>query len=108
MEKTWKPRAAGILCTISGIIGLIVGIGFILLVLILMGYPPQAPSIDLDLLPLVGYFIAIIIAIVGGQYALKRRSWGWALAGAICALVPVVIPGILAIIFVVKGRREFK
>ena len=48
--------------------------------------------------------------IVGGIFALRRRVWGLALAGAICAfLVPAgFILGILAIIFVAMGKREFE
>ena len=76
-------------------------------------------------------------AIVGGICALRRRIWGLALAGSIAALIapvipmavllviaswparspvifaillssPLGIPGILAIIFVIKGKGEFK
>ena len=50
-----------------------------------------------------------VVAIVGGVFALQRKIWGLALAGAICALIvpPGVILGILSIIFVAMGRREF-
>lgn len=48
-----------------------------------------------------------IVAIVGGISAIRRKSYGLSLAGAICAL-PSVILGILAIIFVSPSRREFK
>jgi hypothetical protein len=49
-----------------------------------------------------------IVAIVGGIYALLRKIWGLALAGSICALIgPWFILGILAIIFVSLGKREF-
>ena len=48
-----------------------------------------------------------IIAIVGGVSALRRRSFGLSLAGAICA-IPSVIFGILAVIFVALGKREFE
>jgi hypothetical protein len=47
-----------------------------------------------------------IIAIAGGVSALRRKSFGLSLAGAICAL-PSNILGILAIIFVSLGKREF-
>ena len=47
-----------------------------------------------------------IIAIVGGISALRRKSFGLSLAGAICAL-PSVPLGILAVIFVALGKREF-
>jgi len=50
------------------------------------------------------------VAIAGGIYALKRRVWGLAFAGAICAFLipPPFVLGILAIIFVVMGKGEFE
>ena len=136
MERTWKPTTAGILCIIAGIIGVIPGIVIMADSSIgMLG----APSIVLG-----------IIAIIGGINALRRRGWGMALAGSICALFgpagflwifgllivryadmvpglqppPIidtffsssyflfsagsVILGILAIIFVIMGKREFK
>ena len=47
-----------------------------------------------------------IIAIVGGVSAISRRSFGLSLAGAICALISGLM-GILAVIFVALGKREF-
>ena len=48
-----------------------------------------------------------ILAIVGGISAIRRKRFGLSLAGAICTL-PSTILGILAIIFVVLGKREFR
>ncbi|HEU66009.1 MAG TPA: hypothetical protein ENN57_05010 [Chloroflexi bacterium] len=48
-----------------------------------------------------------IIAIIGGISAIRRKNFGLALAGAICTL-PSGILGILAIIFVALGKREFQ
>lgn len=48
-----------------------------------------------------------IVAVVGGVSAIRRKSVGLSLAGAICAL-PSVFVGILAVIFVALGKREFK
>ncbi len=48
-----------------------------------------------------------IIAIAGGVSAIKRKSFGLSLAGAICAL-PSGVLGILAIIFVSLGKGEFE
>ena len=47
-----------------------------------------------------------IIAIAGGVSAIRRKSFGLSLAGAICALLSVPL-GILAVIFVSLGKREF-
>ena len=48
-----------------------------------------------------------IIAIAGGVSAVRRKSFGLSLAGAICALIPLNLLGLLAVIFVSLGKREF-
>ncbi len=48
-----------------------------------------------------------ILAVVGGISARRRKRFGLSLAGAICA-VPSHILGILAVIFVALGKREFR
>jgi hypothetical protein len=55
----------------------------------------------------VPIFALGIVAIVGGVSALRRRSFGLSLAGAICAL-PFVPLGILALIFVSVSSKEFE
>ena len=56
----------------------------------------------------IAFLVLGIIAIVGGVSALRRKSFGLSLAGAICALPsPSCILGILAVIFVSLGKREF-
>ena len=51
--------------------------------------------------------VLAIVAIVGGISAIRRKRFGVSLAGAICAL-PSMTWGVLAVIFVVLGKREFK
>ncbi len=48
-----------------------------------------------------------IIAIVGGIWALRRRSFGLSLAGAVCIL-PLGILGIVAIVCIALAKREFE
>ena len=48
-----------------------------------------------------------IVAIIGGVYALRRKSFAISLAGAVCAL-PTVILGILAIVFISLSKGEFE
>ncbi|MGP8080331.1 MAG: hypothetical protein ACLPVI_07455 [Dehalococcoidales bacterium] len=48
-----------------------------------------------------------IMSIIGGIFAIMRKAWGVALAGAITALYPYGVFGILAIIFVAMGKPEF-
>ena len=108
MEKTWKPTTAGILSIVAGVPAAIGGltVGIVGGTMAWWDFP-LAPRI----LAAVGVPMLIlgIVAIVGGIYALKRKVWGLALAGAICALLsPAFILGILAIIFVVMAKGEFE
>jgi len=59
--------------------------------------------------PLLGGLLCAlgIVAVVGGISAIRRKSFGLSLAGAICALLSV-FSGILAVIFVALGKREFR
>ena len=80
----------------------------------LLGFLGLEPGFEMPAMPIwfiivVAVFaIAGIIAIIGGIFAIKRRSFGLSLAGAICAFVPVNTLGILAVIFVSLGKREFE
>ncbi len=47
-----------------------------------------------------------IVAIVGGVSAIRRKWFGLSMAGAV-GVLPSVILGILAVIFVALGKREF-
>jgi len=103
MGKTWKSTAAGILTICGGIPG------------ITFGRTIVATGEAWQLIPAMaaigGGLIALgAVALVGGICALRRRMWGLALAGAICALFPlVVVPvGVLAIVFVSLGKKEFE
>ena len=104
MERTWKPTVGGILAIIGGAIGTILGLVFATVGSI--GWFFGVPWVSAIGAPLI---ILGIIAIVGGTYALRRRIWGLALAGSICALIgPWGLLGLLAIIFVILGKGEFE
>jgi hypothetical protein len=108
MEKTWKPTVGGILAIIAGAISVIFCIVVVVFGRIIgaffgfevvWGWSTFA-------IPLI---ILGTIAIVGGIFALKRKIWWLALVGAICAIIgPAGILGILAIIFVIMGKGEFR
>ena len=104
MQETWKPTVGGILAIFGGAIEMIFGI--VVAAVGSIGWFFGMPWFSAIGAPLI---ILGIIAIVGGIYALKRRIWGLALAGSICALVgPWGLLGILSIIFVSLGKREFE
>ena len=58
---------------------------------------------------IVGLAICVfgLLAVIGGISAVRRKRFGLSLTGAICA-VPTVILGILAVVFVATGKREFR
>lgn len=107
--KTWKPTAAGALSIIGGAFLLAWGLGHVI----------RAESVAGTLtrwqFGIVGVILGLI-AIAGGIFAIRRRVWGLALAGAICALFPfhpygsliwTPVFGILAIVFVALSKNEF-
>lgn len=104
MTKTWKPTTAGILSIISGASGIILG---------LLAFA-RADDVVRNMrhvrLDIVGFLLLVlgIIAVAGGIFALLRKVWGFALAGAICAIFsPGWALGILATIFVSISKNEF-
>jgi len=110
VEQTWKPTTAGILSIICGAWGVTIGAVVAMLggsITCMVGVPFTARILGLIGFPMIALGI---VAIVGGVYALRRRVWGLALAGAICAFLvpPPFVLGILAIIFVAMGKGEFE
>jgi hypothetical protein len=97
--KTWKPVAAGILSILSGAFA----VWYRSSELVRVGSSP------------VGIVLGTV-AIAGGIFAIRRKVWGLALAGAVCAIVPphpwgslIWTPalGILAVVLVVLSKSEF-
>ena len=50
----------------------------------------------------------------GGICALRKKAWGWAFSGAICSMIAMgfyhvlfALPGLLAVIFLLKRKGEF-
>ena len=108
MEKTWKPTTAGILSIVAGAGQVIGGISFGVIggsIARLSAIPGVGSIFHAIAIPII---ILGIVAIVGGVYALRRRIWGLALAGSICALIGPWLLGIPAIIFVAMGKNEFE
>ena len=106
MEKTWRGTWGGILAIIGGCFGIGVG-AYVATIGTLAGAFAALPGFEW-IGAIGGGLLALgIIALIGGIITLKRKAWGFALTGAICALFPIVPLGILAIIFVLMGRREF-
>jgi hypothetical protein len=104
MERTWKGTTAGILTIIGGIIGIAAGAIF---ATIGSAFMLGIPGLEL-MAGIGGGIIALgVIALIGGIFTLRRKSWGFGLAGAILALFPIIPLGVLAIIFVSMAKSEF-
>ncbi len=112
MQKQWKATTAGILSIIVGTWGVMAGV---ILTVITSAYPPAwillTPFQTVILNRLSPLAAALgLVAILGGVFAVRRRKWGLALAGAICAAMipPPFFLGALAVILVAVGRDEFE
>jgi membrane protease YdiL (CAAX protease family) len=115
MQRTWKPTAAGILCIIAAVICIAFAILAVLFIgvfqlLWIFGASPgqELPGTGHVNGILIGGGIVSMIAIAGAVCSFKRKLWGLALAGSICALVGFVVLGVLAIVFISSSRSEFK
>jgi len=99
MERSWKPLVAGILDIVLAPFVLSQALGGAL-----QGHLMEGQII------FWGCAIVGIVAIVGGVFALRRRIWGLALAGSICASISLFTwyLGVAAIIFTVLAKKEFK
>jgi len=102
-QKTALPMTAGILSIVAGALGLISGISTVAL----------AATRATDILFAFGLagipsIVFGVVAIVGGYFALQRRTWGMALVGAIFALLSTWGLGVLAIIFTAISKGEFE
>ena len=117
--------AGGILSIIVGAFEVIGGVMMVALVSLSIPLRPWLPSLlpgvpgfwrehswaVMPIWPMIimgGILLVLgIVAIVGGVSAVRRKSFGLSLAGAICALIPINLLGLLAVIFVSLGKREF-
>jgi hypothetical protein len=53
------------------------------------------------------FVLGILLSLIGGFFALKRKVWILALIGSLGALICVPLLGIAAIVFTVKDRHRF-
>jgi hypothetical protein len=107
------PVTAGILSIIAGGFSLL---GTIFLVLAFTAYyaVDGVPGLEYPI-SVVGtaifapFFLLSIVAIAGGIFALKRKFWGLALAGAICAVLTILAwpLGTAAIVLLALSKHEF-
>jgi uncharacterized membrane protein HdeD (DUF308 family) len=117
-----NAKVGGILSIVSGAFGILLGAVYVLMIFMFnfmitsisqQPMDPEFPQLFFQTMAIVygaiGFFLALIgaLAIVGGAFALKRKNWPLALAGAIAGTVTFFPCGIPAVIFVSLGKEEF-
>ena len=109
--ETNRARLGGVLTLVAGIVGLVSGIMFMLTgenIEIALTFPVTVAA--LNGLPTL---ILGIIALAGGAVAMRKKAFGFAIAGAVLSIVAtfnlgiVIILGILGVIFIAMGKSEF-
>ena len=114
MEKTSKPTVAGVLNIITGALGIIgaistfIGFGVVSGAMgIPTGYIPEfVPGIVLG--TAIFALIISLLALVGGIFAVKRKQWGWTLAGSIAAIFVFLPLGIASTVLAAQSKNEFE
>jgi hypothetical protein len=113
-ERPWKAVAGGVLNIIAGSLHLSgwLAVRAILNKLIATGYlggdKPfiSATNVSKLVMPLL---VMAVIAIIGGIFALNKKFWGIALAGAICAIFSPAtwILGVASTVIISIAKHEF-
>jgi hypothetical protein len=118
---TNHARVGGILTIVAGAFG-VLGLFWALLMVLMMRlmfstpdfyygepFPTDFFTFMMIFYSIMGLFVALIgvLGIVGGVFALKKKRWGMALAGAIAGSITFLPCGVPAIIFVVLAKPEF-
>jgi VIT1/CCC1 family predicted Fe2+/Mn2+ transporter len=95
-----------VLNLVSGFLSLI---GAIFLVFPVLVYKVVDDSFLDPIFLTVAILFAVIgiLGLMGGISALRRKTWGLALAGSIASIFPCVLLGIAAVILTALSRDEF-
>lgn len=110
-EKTWKPVVGGTLALVAGYTNILLGImawigGFKGVTFLGLASATSGFGVGLGIVLVV----LGLISVIGGIYALSRRGYPAALIGSVAALFPspAMIPGVLSLLSVGLGRKEFQ
>jgi hypothetical protein len=116
MDRAWMPTTSGILDIICGAVNVIMGFAVLIGGSFFTAFMPMMNSYGSGgaafaiVLALTGIVIIAVgaVAIVGGIFALRRKMWGMALAGAIAAFFSwTSILGIASIVIIAMSRDQF-
>lgn len=115
MDRSWIPTTAGILDIVAGLAALL-GAVALFFASFIVGHVPEGgdefPLYAVEALLFViglGVLLGAAVAIVGGFFAIQRRRWAWAVAGAIAAALlcpPLGVPAIVLTVLAEKDLRQ--
>ena len=105
-KKTQLSLAAGIIDIAAGGFSLVSMLFAVVFLFVMAGSDVGMP-LFVVLIPLA-MLIPGVLAIVGGIFALRRRSWVVALIGSIALILTSSVAGIAALVLTVMARDEFE
>jgi len=115
MNKEWMPVVAGVMEIIAAVLACIGVCGLIFASMMINTVPDiqNDPDVPIELITglLIGVagfvFLLGIVCLIGGVSGIRRRGWGWTLAGSIAAVFIVAPAGIIALALALIGEKEF-
>jgi hypothetical protein len=118
MDNSGSSTAAGVLSIVSGVFGVFIGAGLILIAVFfisLVSFETNTVTGDFPFIIFEAFYLGwgvftlllAILAVIGGIYALQRRRWGLSLAGSIASILVFFPTGVAAVIFVALSKNEF-
>lgn len=116
MESTSKSTVAGLLDIGAGVIAVVGALILVLLAVagtLALAWAPDVPeglsSIPLLLFGGIAVMLLVpgVVSILGGVAAMRRSSWGWAVTGAMAALVAFAPLGLVSLVLTAMAEPEF-
>jgi len=105
-KKAQLSLAAGIIDIAAGGLSLVGLLVMVVILLFVAGSDDEMP-LFIGLIPLA-MLIPSVLAIVGGIFALRRRSWVMALIGSIALILTSSVAGVAALVLTIMARDEFE
>jgi hypothetical protein len=116
-----NAKIGGILSIVAGAMGCVSALGSIIFAVFMVlvnngqfiydGY--YSPDNVFNIIMLICIICSVIgilfsvLAIVGGIFALRKKNWGLALAGAIAGVLAFFPCGVVALVFTTMSKPEF-
>jgi hypothetical protein len=115
MDKQWIPTVAGVLEIVAAVCALIGAAAAAFACAIITAIPEIQQEPDFPFPLVTGLLTAMaggilffgLVSLIGGIASIRRRGWGWALAGSIAALFIMPPAGIFALVLVILGASEY-